>query len=143
MLQVSWNNWNVFFCHGIWILIVIASLTWRRSTTICEVKYLMLLSSHTLTLVDTTSYKFKVKMIHIFKNFLKIPPVLLWVKMLGLNIQLCKKCLYSELFWSLFSRIRIDYGKIRTGVTTNADTFHAVLLWLKICPKSKKYLLKP
>ena len=74
MLQVSWNNWNVFFCHGIWILIVIASLTWRRSTTICEVKYLMLLPSHTLTLVDTTSYKFKVKMIHIFKKFSKDSP---------------------------------------------------------------------
>ena len=51
-----------------------------------------------------------------------------------------EKCLYSELFWSLFSRIRTEYGrygvtlriqsecrKMRTGITPNTDTFHAVL----------------
>ena len=26
----------------------------------------------------------------------------------------CKKCPYSELFWSLFSRIRTEYGEIRS-----------------------------
>ena len=50
-----------------------------------------------------------------------------------------KKCPYSELFWSLFSRIRTNTerygvylriqskcGKIRTRITPNTDTFRAV-----------------
>ena len=28
-------------------------------------------------------------------------------------ITLCKKCPYSQLFWSAFSRIRTEYGEIR------------------------------
>ena len=61
-----------------------------------------------------------------------------------------KKCPYSELFWSAFSRIRTEYrettesfspriprvslrikpecGKIRIRKTTNTDTFHAVVV---------------
>ena len=51
-----------------------------------------------------------------------------------------KKCPYSELFWSAFSphsdwmlcisqysvRMRENAGKMRTGITTNTDTFYAV-----------------
>ena len=46
-----------------------------------------------------------------------------------------EKCPYSELFWSAFSRIRSEYGEIlrssafshiRTRITPNTDTFHAV-----------------
>ena len=50
-----------------------------------------------------------------------------------------KKCPYSKLFWSVFSRIRTEYGeilrissysvrmrKIRTRITPNTNTFHAV-----------------
>ena len=29
-------------------------------------------------------------------------------------LSLDKKCLYSELFWSVFSRIRTEYGEINT-----------------------------
>ena len=36
------------------------------------------------------------------------------------------KCPYSELFWSVFSRIRNEYGKIRTRITPNTDTFYVV-----------------
>ena len=36
-----------------------------------------------------------------------------------------KKCLYSELFWSVFSCIWTEYG--RTRITPNTDTFHVVL----------------
>ena len=51
-----------------------------------------------------------------------------------------KKCPYSELFWSAFSRIRTEYGysvslcilsewgKIRTRITPNTDTSHAVII---------------
>ena len=41
-----------------------------------------------------------------------------------------KKCPYSELFWSVFSRIRTEYecGKLRTKKTPNLDTFHTVNL---------------
>ena len=51
---------------------------------------------------------------------------------------LCKKCPYSELFWSAFSRIWTEYGeyyvflriqskcgKMRTRLTPNTDTFYA------------------
>ena len=51
-----------------------------------------------------------------------------------------KRCPYSESFWSAFSRIRteyreiqsispysVKYGKIRTRVTPNTDTFHALI----------------
>ena len=51
-------------------------------------------------------------------------------------IRLRKKCPYSELFWSAFSRLRTEYGvslriqsecgKMRTRITPNTDTFHAV-----------------
>ena len=41
-----------------------------------------------------------------------------------------KKSPYSELFWSVFSHIRTDYGeiksRIRTRITPSTDTFHAV-----------------
>ena len=50
-----------------------------------------------------------------------------------------EKCPYSEFFWSVFSRIRTEYGeilrtlsiqsecgKIRTRKTPNTDTFLAV-----------------
>ena len=52
-----------------------------------------------------------------------------------------KKCPYSKLFWSVFStfglnaqrysvslRIQSECGKIRTRVTPNTDTFHAINL---------------
>ena len=37
-----------------------------------------------------------------------------------------KKCPYSEFFWSVFSRIQSECGKVRTRITPNTDTFHAV-----------------
>ena len=43
-----------------------------------------------------------------------------------------KKCPYSKLFWSAFSWIRTESGiqseyvKMRTRITPNKDTFHAV-----------------
>ena len=48
-----------------------------------------------------------------------------------------RKCPYSELFWSAFSRIRTEcgeitlriqseWGKMQTRITPNRDTFHAV-----------------
>ena len=46
----------------------------------------------------------------------------------------CVKCLYSEFFWSIFSRIRTECvslciqsecGKIRTRKIQNTETFHA------------------
>ena len=43
--------------------------------------------------------------------------------------KLRKKCPYSEFFWSTFSRIQTEYGDIqsvRTKITPNTDTFHAV-----------------
>ena len=36
------------------------------------------------------------------------------------------KVLYSEFFWSIFSHIRTEYGKIRTRKTPNTNTFHIV-----------------
>ena len=48
------------------------------------------------------------------------------------NVLYCVKCPYSELFWSVFFRIRTEYvvslcihsgcGKIRTRITPNTDT---------------------
>ena len=35
-----------------------------------------------------------------------------------------EKCPYSELFWSVFSRIQSEYQKIWTRITPNTDTFH-------------------
>ena len=53
-----------------------------------------------------------------------------------------KKCPYSELFWSVFSRIQTEYrrilrispfqskcGKIETKVTSNTDTFQGFKSW--------------
>ena len=39
-----------------------------------------------------------------------------------------KKSPYSELFWSAFSRIRTEYGKMRTRITPNTDTFYPVII---------------
>ena len=45
-----------------------------------------------------------------------------------------KKCPYSELFWPVFSRtwtvslcIQYECGGIRTRITANTETFHAVI----------------
>ena len=42
-------------------------------------------------------------------------------RVLSKTMTLRKKCPYSEFFWSVFSRIRIEYGEIRS-----TDTFHTV-----------------
>ena len=51
------------------------------------------------------------------------------------SVALHEKCLYSEFFWSVFShiwteygkiRIQSKYGKIQTKKTPITDTFHAV-----------------
>ena len=42
-----------------------------------------------------------------------------------------KKCPWLELFWSVFSRIRTEYGKIWTKITPNTETFHAVKSFVK------------
>ena len=44
------------------------------------------------------------------------------------SLTLRKKCPYSELFWSVFSRIRTENEKIRERITPNTDSFYAVLL---------------
>ena len=44
-----------------------------------------------------------------------------------------EKCAYSELFRSVFSRIRTKRREILgTGITANTDTFHAVIFVLRI-----------
>ena len=91
-------------------------------------------------------------------------------KVLRVRQLLCKKCPYSELFWSAFSRIRTEYGEIRsthiqlecgkiwTRITPNTDTFHAAnlwhthlfrkkgrtiwKLWLSFCPVLSKFFLE-
>ena len=65
-----------------------------------------------------------------------IPLNLLYIRKAIQRRSLRKKCPYSELFWSVFSRIWTEYeaslriqcecGKIRTRITPNTDTFHAV-----------------
>ena len=54
------------------------------------------------------------------------------------HIALHKKCPYSKLFWSAFSHIWTEYGeiqskcvKMRTRITPNTDTFHAMLISIK------------
>ena len=41
----------------------------------------------------------------------------------NLDLSLRKKCPYSELFWSVISRIRTEYGEMRTRINPNTDTF--------------------
>ena len=41
------------------------------------------------------------------------------------NILLHKKCSYSELFWSVFFRIRTEYG-LEYGITPNTDAFSRI-----------------
>ena len=58
-------------------------------------------------------------------HFLMMPTV--FSKLYSLR----KKCPYLELFWSTFSRIWTEYGesewgKMRTRITPNTDTFHVV-----------------
>ena len=63
------------------------------------------------------------------------------------TLVLRKKCVYSELFWSAFSafglnterygvpfRIQFKCGKMRTRITPNTDTFHAVSFFLFLLP---------
>ena len=55
------------------------------------------------------------------------------------NHSLRKKCPYLELFWSVFSRIRTEYGEIlrisaysvwMREITPNMDTFYAIIVTL-------------
>ena len=58
-------------------------------------------------------------------------------------VPLYKKCLYSELFWSVFSRIWPEYevslriqsecGKIRTRIAPNKDTLRSVVNKWYLC----------
>ena len=69
---------------------------------------------------------------------------------LKFHISLHEKCPYSGLFWSVFSRIQTEYEemplsiqseceKIRTKITQNTDTFHAVDI-RDVIPKIKNIL---
>ena len=40
-----------------------------------------------------------------------------------------EKCSYSELFWSAFSHIRTEYGKMRTRITPNTGSFYTVKIF--------------
>ena len=60
-----------------------------------------------------------------------------WTRRLTQTLR--EKYPYSELFWSVFSCIRTEYGeirmqskcrKIRTRITPNTDTFHAVRIFI-------------
>ena len=59
----------------------------------------------------------------------------------------CEKFPYSEFFWSVFSRILSECGKIRIKKSANTDTFHAVLYTFHSCsvsrwnPKISNYVL--
>ena len=58
------------------------------------------------------------------------PPCSLSEKNLEYGIYLRKeslreKCPYLEFFWSVFSRIQCECGKIRTRKTPNTDSFYA------------------
>ena len=62
------------------------------------------------------------------------------------HILLRENCSYSELFWSVFSRIRTAYGeilcgKIRTRLTPNTETFYAEFSfqYLPKCPKRPNF----
>ena len=57
-------------------------------------------------LVNVTSWKLILHVIYFFK--------------LDLNPQR-EKCLYSELFWSVFSRIRTEYGEVRMRENTDQN----------------------
>ena len=51
---------------------------------------------------------------------------------LNLWDSLREKCPYSKLFWSVFSRIQSECGKMRTKITPNTDTFYAVIICLGV-----------
>ena len=44
----------------------------------------------------------------------------------SVTITLPEKCPYLKLFWSAFSHIRTEYGKILTRIAPNTDTFYAM-----------------
>ena len=67
------------------------------------------------------------------------------------EFRLREKCLYSEFFWFVFSRIRAEDGEILSSPriqsecgkiwirkTPNTDTFHAVSQWRKCFQKFSK-----
>ena len=70
-------------------------------------------------------------LIHICKKACFVSPVI--ATGFSLLVTLHKKCRHAELFWSVFSRIRTKCWKMRTRITLNTDTFHAV----PATPKSK------
>ena len=88
----------------------------------------------------------------VYLQHILLYPYLL-ITLIGISVSLRKKCLYSELFWSAFSRIRTEYeeiqsispsfglntkryrvslliqskcGKMRTRITLNTNNFYAV-----------------
>ena len=71
----------------------------------------------------------------------------IWLETQKGRYSLLEKCQYSESFWSVFFRIRTEYGeilrispysvwmentvgKIRARITPNTDTFYAVIFAL-------------
>ena len=52
-----------------------------------------------------------------------------------------KKCPYSDLFWSTFSRIQSEWGKMRTRITPNTDAFYAVLFKVDSTLRSNLFIV--
>ena len=52
---------------------------------------------------------------------------------------LCEKCPYSGFFWSAFSRILTEYGKIRTRKSPNTDFFYIMFQRIKLTIKIYYY----
>ena len=86
-----------------------------------------------LNLMDSKHYKIEPFVLHGNSFFMKLP--------------LREKCLYSELFWSAFSRIRTEYGpeklRIRTLFThcTLKHEFLTGYVYLLVCAHFDALLL--
>ena len=55
-----------------------------------------------------------------------------------LTLTLCKKCPYSEFFLSVFSRIRTEYGEIRSTLTTGSGKDQEELIYNILIPMSSE-----
>ena len=67
-------------------------------------------------------------------NFADVFPLDLLIFAVSAYDTLRKMCPYSELFWFAFSRVRTEHGEIRSmrsRITPNMDTFHAVTVRLR------------
>ena len=100
------------------------SRSFFRSLLVRKIQSLFLFAENSNKNLKTNRLVYKIGKLSSIQKQLSIKSCSEDVFLSGISLRL--KCPYSELLWSVFSRIQSECGKMRTRITPHTATFHTV-----------------